>query len=59
MKPQIERLVQILENYGKTIKTVIPASQHRPISSLKVNSSVVNDAEIIANEFNDFFSQHR
>ena len=38
----------------KTVKTIIPSSQHNPISSIRVGETVTNDSDVIANQFNDF-----
>ena len=40
----------------KTVKTIIPSSQHNPIRSIRVGETITNDGDVIANQFNDFFS---
>ena len=40
----------------KTVKTVLPGSQHKPIHSVKVDDNVTSNGDDIANEFNAFFS---
>ena len=56
LKTSIREAGTISRKLWKTIKTVIPSSQHKPINSLKVNYKIETKGKLIANEFNSFFS---